>query len=68
MEKKEEISTIDVESGYGVVSVYIYAEAEKACIRKLDLVLLPFLALIRSHLSPFSNLVDPPMIDLLQFS
>ena len=47
--KEENVWTPDEESGQGRISVYIDVEAEKSCVRKLDLVLLPFLTLV-SHL------------------
>lgn len=53
MEKQEKIIRTDEESGDGAISIYIDAEAEKACVRKLDLVLLPFLTLMY-----FFNSVD----------
>lgn len=45
MEKKNE-AALDTESGQGHVSAYIDTKAEKSCLRKLDLILLPFLSLV----------------------
>ncbi len=51
MGKKDEISNVDEESGNRGVSVFIDAEAEKARVQKLDLVLFPCLTLVSNYLS-----------------
>jgi hypothetical protein len=71
IEKDEKPPATDVESGQGGVSVYIDVEAEKSCVRKLDLVLLPFLTLVSVtfHLGAITYTMTNKNIDVfLQFS
>jgi hypothetical protein len=46
----EKFPTADIEASQGESNVYIDEQAEKSCVRKLDLILLPFLTLV-SYLS-----------------